>query len=526
MVLETTFVCETGRLAVTDCMPVTGREPLRDMPPEQELCRVVECTEGELRVTIRFHPTTDYGQPVRIRKNRFGLGFEIRGATCLLRTDFEIDPVTCSALVKLTHGQSGVMSLVMASEGPLVLRPFGAYLKRLCDDTKRVWEGWAGSCTYKGPYRSQVIRSALVLKSLIYAPSGAVVAAPTTSLPERIAGELNWDYRYCWIRDAALTVRALDQLGFQSEARAFASWLLHTTRLTRPRLEPLYDVYGRVIRSEQTLPRLDGYANSRPVRIGNAASSQFQLDVYGEVISAVVQTFNGSGRPDHETEDMLLKFGKFICKNWNRPDEGIWEPRSGRKLHTLSQILCWAGLDRLVRLQEEHVISGKSRARFLDAMAGVRNSIEQWGYDRKSGSFVQSPGDERLDSGILLMGWYGFLHPSEPRMRKTYERIRERLHAGSGLYYRNEQSLEMKEGAFGICGFWAADFLAKGGGTLEESVRQFENVCSFANDVGLFSEEIDPERRDFLGNFPQAFTHIGLINAALSLQERIVSGRV
>jgi GH15 family glucan-1,4-alpha-glucosidase len=316
-------------------------------------------------------------------------------------------------------------------------------------------------------------------------------------------------------------VRALFGLGCDEEAEAFVSWLLHSTRLSQPELHVLYDVYGNQPREEHELSELSGYLGSRPVRIGNAATDQVQLDVYGEVIDAVAHFVRRGGGLDRETERMLRAFGEFVCHHWQEPDEGIWEPRSGKQHNTHSRVLCWVALDNLLALHQKGHLPKLPTDLFAKNRALIRQEVETRAWSSHLGSYVSQLGGEELDASTLLLSWYGFEPASSERMRQTYERIREHLGAGNGLLYRYRLAESPEEGAFGICSFWGAEYLALGGGSVEEAQSVFETLCGYANEVGLFGEEISPATGEAVGNFPQAFTHVGLINAALSLSQRL-----
>lgn len=526
-VLETRFDTDAGTLVVTDLMPVASeQDKARLTLPDHEILRVAECVSGEVELEMRLVPRAGYGsRPGRIRDaGPLGVRVEMGGDLLILRTDLGLDISAGGEIVgrgRLRAGEVVHASLTFADDWPAVLPPLGDWSRLAIARAVAWWRDWASRIRYEGPGRDMVIRSALALKLLVYAPSGAVVAAPTTSLPERIGGDLNWDYRFCWLRDAALTVRALVALGCMPEAHAFVSWLLHTTRLTQPELRILYDVYGNAPPVECLLEDLAGYQGSRPVRVGNAATEQRQLDVYGEVIDAVTHFVRAGGTLDRDTERMLCAFGEYVCRHWQEPDEGIWEPRSGQAHNTHSRVLCWTALDRLLQLHADGHVRRAPVTKFQENRERIRRDVETRGWNPAIGSYVSQLDGDDLDATLLLLPWYGFEDAGSHRMRATYRRVRERLGAGDALLYRYRSGESPGEGAFGICSFWGAEYVALGGGTVDEARDLFEGVCAHANDVGLFAEEIDPGTGAALGNFPQAFTHVGLINAAVTLARRI-----
>jgi GH15 family glucan-1,4-alpha-glucosidase len=522
-VLETTFRTASGVVRLTDLMPVASQAARqRDLWPEHELLRWVECLSGTVDLDVVFDPRPNYGRVIpRLTDQRaFGIVCEHQGQVLALRGDI---PITTGpepgarGSARLHAGDTRALSLTYDQGLPLVLMPaWSAAVDRIAR-TRAWWQDWMRACPYDGPYADAVGRSAITLKLLTYAPSGAVIAAPTTSLPEALGGPRNWDYRFCWLRDASLTLRALDDLGFTSEGEAFLSWLLHATRITWPELQVLYDVYGEAHIPERILDHLEGYARSVPVRIGNAAAGQLQLDLYGEVIDAAWRYVERGGRLDRTTARTLAGLGDTVVRRWEEPDEGIWEPRSGRQHHTHSKVMCWVALDRLARLCEQRHVPGDAM-RFARARDAIGHVIEARGYNSHLGSYVSVLDGETLDASLLLLPLMGYADPRSPRMRGTLARIRERL-GTNGLLYRyldGDDGVPGAEGAFGICSFWSVEALALQG-QVAEARDDFEHLLSFGNDVGLFSEEIDPRTGAALGNFPQAFTHVGLINAAVTI---------
>ena len=552
-VLETRFECASGVAVLTDLMPVASEQFKREhLFPDHEIVRQIVCESGEVEIEFEFCPRVDYGRdrPTLRPSGALGIRAEVCGGMLWLRSSVPLHSCGrgADALFKLHAGESAQFSLSYSEEAPAVLCPLGHSMRQAIERSMQWWRDWVSGSKYDGPARDAVMRSALTLKLMSYAPSGAIIAAPTTSLPERMGGDANWDYRYCWLRDAALTVRALLGLGFEAEVEAFMSWLLHATRLTQPQLEILYTIYGERAPRERTLDYLEGYAGSRPVRVGNEARIQLQLDVYGEVVDAVAQWAlsqqrvalqvadaakkrehdakhpqgaallqEGELRFDRTTQKVLVGFGRYVCEHWREPDEGIWEPRGPRQHHTHSRLLCWTALDRLVTLVEKGLLKDAPMQQFSQERAAIARQIHERAWNQQLGAYTATLNGEDMDASLLLMSWYGFEHADTPRMRSTYAQLRAQLGAGD-LIRRN--LADQGEGAFGICSFWEVEHLAVGGGSLEEATDLFERLLRYQNDLGLLAEEFTPKTGAALGNFPQAFTHVGLISAAIALQER------
>ena len=522
-VLETRFEVPGGVAVLTDVMPVASEEyKRRTITPGHEVLRQAECVSGETQITFDFRPRSKYGlSPVQIRASgNLGLRMQVGRGVYWLRSSHPlvIRDDAISAELRLRAGERAQFSLSYTEDAPAVLPCLSDMATERIRISKEWWEQWARRAKYAGRYREAVIRSALALKLLTYAPSGAITAAATTSLPERIGADLNWDYRYCWLRDASLTVRALIGLGYWEEAEAFLSWMLHATRLTQPELRIVYTVFGENAPEERELSHLQGYLGSRPVRVGNQARSQLQLDVYGEVVDAAAQFAFHGRRFDRITQRVLTRIGKFVAANWRRPDDGIWEPRNERQHHTHSRLLCWTALDRLHKLANDGFLEHAPTQQFAQEREAIRENIclEAWNADMQS--YASTLHGCELDASLLLLTWYGFERADSERMMRTYGAVQRALRAAPGLLYRYKR--EPPEGAFGICSFWEAEYLALGGGSVQQARTHLEQLLSYRNEVGLYAEEVDPDSGDALGNFPQAFTHVGMINAALSLYER------
>jgi len=527
-VLETTFRTSTGVLRLTDLMPVLSEaDKRRALQPQHEVLRRVACVEGEVTVDVTCSPRPAYATltPRLRHRGRLGIACEFHAQVFILRSDIPLelsaDATEARGRATLQSGETRYVSLVFAEDEPVVIPALGAAADRRIDASLQWWADWAKPCSYDGPYRDAVVRSALTLKLMIFAPSGAVIAAPTTSLPEQMGGSRNWDYRYCWLRDASLTLQALYDLGFTTEAGSFLSWLIHTTRISWPALRVLYDIYGRHTVSERELPHLSGFSGSRPVRIGNAAARQTQLDVYGEVIDAAYQFVSRGGHLDRTTARMLVGFGRTVCRSWREPDAGIWEIRSAPRHHTYSKAMCWVALDRLLRLQTGGHVTTVPTAEFEAEREAIRTAVERRGFNERLGSYVSVFDGADVDASLLQLDRHGYVDPMNVRMRGTLHLVLKRLQR-NGLLYRylsQDDGVPGAEGAFGVTSFWGVGAQARAG-EADGARTTFEQLIARANDVGLFAEEIDPETGAALGNFPQAFTHVGLIDAALTLASR------
>jgi GH15 family glucan-1,4-alpha-glucosidase len=520
-VLETTFKTITGSARLIDAMPIVDESGT--LRPLREVLRIVEGIEGEVSFDVRWEPRANYARSGASIRSRGALGWSCTSSDELFLLHSEAalglraQEKAVVGRIRVKAGKRCRFSLGYAKADIGVISALGSEADDRIRSTLEWWQRWSSQCAYNGPHADAVIRSAITLKLMTFALSGAVVAAPTTSLPEAIGADRNWDYRYCWLRDAALTMRAFTGLGFQSEATAFLQWLLHATRLTWPELQVMYDVYGRTDLYEFELGHLRGFCGSRPVRIGNGAHNQVQLDVYGGVLFAAFDYVEKGGRLQPDEVKLLTGFGRTVCEQWRNPDSGIWEIRGPKRHYTFSKVMCWTALDCLVKLHERGSLSIDLET-FRRERDQIGHVIEIQGFNNGLGSYVSELDGDRLDAALLLMGCLGYKRPDDVRMRTTFERLQERLGRG-GLLYRYEEGTDgmpSQEGAFGICSFWAIDNLA-GRGDVEAAMQAFEHILSFSNDVGLFAEEIDPDTGEALGNFPQAFTHVGLINGAMAL---------
>jgi GH15 family glucan-1,4-alpha-glucosidase len=524
-VLETTFTTAEGRVRVTDAMTLTD---IQRISPMRELVRKVEALAGTVPLRWAFEPRFGYaGRETRIER-RAGRWFAHAGADALVLGLCDAGEGTLrggvvSGELALGEGSSALLSLAGATKEPAVIPGREDSESRL-DRTSRYWQEWSGRIEYDGPYRAAVVRSALVLKLLVFAPSGAIVAAPTTSLPEWIGGGRNWDYRFTWLRDASWVLDAMLRLGSHDEARAFFWWLMHASRLTQPRLQILYRIDGSVDTHERELPHLDGYRRSAPVRVGNGAATQVQLDVYGAVLEAIWLYAKAVGRLDGDTGKEVAKIADYVTEHWRDPDNGIWEVRSETTDFTQSKALCWVALDRACALAAEGLIPDR-RERWRAAAAEVQEFVDQRGWDEQRGSYVRAPDLRELDASLLTLAILGYHDPAGARIRGTIAAVERELRHGPYVYrYRGDDGVAGDEGAFLTCSFWLVDAFARTG-RLADAHALMEELLTLANDVGLYSEEIDTDTREFLGNFPQALTHLALVNAAVSIADAEAEAR-
>lgn len=514
-ILVTTFATGTGRVRLTDLMPV----PLRS--DGSAILRLVEGLRGVVDVEVAFRPTFDYARADTVLTAQDGGAIARAGVASLaLTSPVALRPHPSGALVgtaRVAAGERLWVMLVSGRGGVEPTRLSASEADDALDETLASWRTWSARCTYTGPYHQLVRRSALLLNLLTYEPTGAVVAAPTTSLPEAIGGVRNWDYRYTWLRDSAYMLDALQSIGYHAAADRFFGWLERLCLVDRGDLQIMYAVDGGAHVPERTLDHLAGYRGSRPVRIGNGAASQTQLDVFGDVLGAA--HLHLAAQPDAMSPSLaaaLRALADHAAAGWREPDQGIWEVRGGPRHFLYSKLLCWVALDRAILLAPHAGLSGDV-GRWRRERAAIRRAILHDGYDRELGAFTQVLGEPGLDASALAIPLVGFLSATDPRVRATVDRIVERLTA-NGLVYRylTADGLPGGEATFVLCSFWLADALARAG-RLDEARTLFERVVGHANDLGLLAEEIDPTTGELLGNFPQGFSHLALIQAGLSI---------
>jgi len=526
MVLETTFRTGGGTAVLTDAMAVGRNERGHDLGAESPgvLLRELACTDGEMDVEVSYAPRPEYGLIHPILEEVPG-GLAARGGAGRLLLSapgrFLLDGATARARLHLTAGQTAMFALQHAPlwDPPLVAWTPGEITARLAD-TAEGWRSWSAiHQTYEGPWRDLVHHSGRVLQALTFAPTGAIVAAPTTSLPETVGGERNWDYRYTWVRDASLTMEALWVAACPDEAGKFFGFLADAAASQLQRgvdLQIMFGIGGERDLSERELPHLAGWRDSQPVRVGNGAWTQRQLDVYGEMLGAAQRLVEQLGELDPITRRFLAAAADTAAARWKEKDQGIWEIRGEPRDFLYSKLMCWVALDRAITLAPR--LGAEERVTAWTAVRDeIRAAILEHGWNERAGAFTQAFGGEDLDASNLMLVITGFLPGDDPRMKATIDATADRLTDERGLVYRYlaQDGLAGEEGTFLLCTFWLAQAQALAG-EVGQAVATFERACSAINDVGLLAEEIDAGG-EMIGNFPQAFSHIGLVNAAWAI---------
>jgi GH15 family glucan-1,4-alpha-glucosidase len=534
-VLVTRFMNEEGLAELTDFMPI-GREAGGETEQTaRQLIRIAKAIRGPIRFYLECRPAFDYARQqhqLELHPDCNSAIFSFAGHALVLKSSqpFNVHGDGVRAEFVLESGQEAVFAMRYRDSGPC-----GPLLDEALDshqrliETARYWRNWAAKSLYRGRWREMVMRSALVLKLLSYLPSGAIVAAPTTSLPERIGGERNWDYRFTWIRDAAFTVYSMMRLGYTEEAAAFAEFIqqrAHESEGDNGPLNVMYGIDGRHDLCEETLDHLDGYRGSRPVRIGNAAFGHLQLDIYGELLDSLY-LYDKYGTPvGYEMWRVITFLLDWVAKNWEQPDQSIWEVRGGRRQFTYSKLQCWVALDRGLRLALKRSLPAP--ASWQTERDRIYAAIMTQAWNEKIGAFTQYYGADALDASSLLLPLMRFVSPTDPRMISTMRAICRQLTTGSlvrryEIGVAAEDGLTGGEGYFTTCAFWLVEAMARAG-YAEEAQLFFEKLHSFANHLGLFSEEIS-SRGLLVGNFPQALTHLALISAAYALDRILDQGK-
>ena len=531
-VLLTRFLHHDGVAELTDFMPIECDDP-GICPKRHQIVRMLSVVRGRIRFRLECRPAFNFGRDAHaVTLRQTGAIFRSISMTLGLVSPIPITISDGAAEVEFTLAAGQQVSFFLeylesADAESILDAPQTA--EAAFHDTIVFWRKWIGQCSYVGRWREMVHRSALTLKLLTYAPSGAIVAAPTTSLPEAIGGVRNWDYRYTWIRDAAFTLYALMRLGFSKEAGRFMQWLdarCHDLNVDGS-LQVLYGIDGRRIGPEEVFLDWKGYQESTPVRIGNGAAHQRQLDMYGALMDAAY-LYNKHGSPiSYDMWISLSRLVTYVCDNWDQPDEGVWEVRGGARQFVYSKVMCWVALDRGIRLADKRGFPA-DRAKWMDMRNRIYLDVMRRGWNHELNSFVQEYGGSALDASALVFPLVFFLSPTDPRMQTTLERLRANLASDTLVFrYLPEKAapdgLPGQEGTFTLCSFWMVEALTRAG-QLEEARLLFEKMLSYANHVGLYAEELSVTGEQ-LGNFPQAFAHIGLISAAYNLDRALSSAR-
>jgi GH15 family glucan-1,4-alpha-glucosidase len=517
LILETEIETKSGAVRLIDFMPPRGENP--------DIMRIVEGLRGEVRMQMELIIRFDYGQIVPwVRKRHGGLEGIAGPDGLILRTPIETRGKNLTTVAEFTVAKGDripfVLTWFLSHKDP----PRKVNAEHALRDTEKYWGEWSNQCVIKGEWRDAIVRSLVTLKGLTYAPTGGLVAALTTSLPEEIGGVRNWDYRYCWLRDAAFTLLTLVGAGYLEEAKSWREWLLRAIAGSPAQMQAIYGVRGERRLDEYEIPWLSGYEESKPVRVGNAASNQFQLDVYGEILAAMWLADRAGIKMEEPDWALMVQLMNFLESNWQNSDEGMWEVRGGRKQFTHSKMMAWVAFDRAVKLVEE---CGCAADEHLERWQKIRDQIHaevcERGYNAEKKAFTQYFGSDAMDASLLMMPLVGFLPITDERVRSTIEAIeRELMQDGLVLRYRPQEEkidgLPGQEGVFLPCSFWLADCLYLLG-RKKEARELFERLLAVRNDLGLLSEEYEPRAKRQLGNFPQAFSHLALVTAA-----RILAG--
>ena len=517
-VLRTTFHTADGVVRVTDALTLADTGSLS---PLRELVRSVECVSGHVELRWRVEPRFDYARRTPRVAQRAGRLVSEAGRRAIAVSAWGGEEPRAVAegmtgAFRLAAGDRGLVTMTVADREPLV---FGAReeAEARLERTLAFWREWSARTEYDGPWRALVLRSALALKLLVYAPSAAIVAAPTSSLPEWVGGGRNWDYRYTWVRDAAFSLVALLRLGHRAEARSFFWWLEHATALTRPRLRVLYRIDGGVDADERELGHLAGYRGSRPVRIGNGAAPQLQLDLYGAMLDAIWEYACEVGGLSRHEGRVVAKVADWVAENWQRADQGIWEVRGEPTHFTHSKAMCWVALDRASKLAERGVVPDR-RERWSKAAEELARFVDDRLWDDARQTYMRASTKPDADASLLLLSLFGYDDPRGSRMRGTIDAVQRELRDGIHVRrYRRDDESAGPEGSFVACAFWLVAALGKAG-RVDEAAELMDGLASAANDVGLYAEELAPDG-SFLGNTPQALSHLACITAAQALAE-------
>lgn len=528
LVLETTITTAEGEVTLVDFMPPRTGDDGHDI---SDLVRLVVGKRGTVAMRMELILRFDYGSAVPwVEKLPDGSGISaVAGPDCvILHTPIALRGENKHTVADFQVKEGEIVPFVLTHEASHLPIPAAIDPLRSRDDTVRFWRAWCIGCNYGGQWREAVQRSLITLKALTYRPTGGIVAAATTSLPEKLGGVRNWDYRYCWLRDATLTLIALMQTGYYHEAEAWRRWLLRAAAGSPEQTQIMYGIAGERRLFEWEIPWLDGYEGSRPVRVGNAAADQLQLDVYGEVMDALYQGRMGKLERDKTAWGLQIALAQHLEEAWRAPDEGIWETRGGRQHFTFSKVMCWVAFDRAVKTLDKDGGDPALCERWCAVRDEIHADICRNGFDAEQNSFVQAYGSKLLDASLLLMPLVGFLPHDDPRMIGTVAAVQRRLLDGGFIKRYNtsetDDGLPPEEGVFLACSFWLVDNFCLQG-RWDEATALFERLLALRNDVGLLAEEYDTISNRQVGNFPQAFSHVGLINSALNLTRAAAATR-